>query len=230
MGQSHAKQVHKDDHAAPTSDPVFRHEKTCYLIDKFQEKTLEILVEPSCRHMSEIGLGISQAIAATWSFHVDSVEKQAKLNNNLLTARLEVFEKSQTFIHLAEFLVNTRDDAEKVALHMMILHALIIENDGAIQFNFMRDAYGRSGDDVAWLEPRITDALGIQIQVWFHDAVGKGIIDVKGTSSTNGKPVFLPKIYKPPEHVVTMMECGGITIQSVQLAGKEAFWKCNKFR
>jgi hypothetical protein len=230
MGQKGTKQAQKESKEQSSDKPEFRHEQTCYLIDRFQPETLKIVVDPSCRHMLELGFGLAQAIAATWSFHMDSILEHAKLNNGILTARIQIHESSNTFLNLASFSINSKEDAEKVALHMMILHALLVENDGVIQFNFLRDKYGRSGNSVEWVEPRITGSFGIQVQVWFYDTLAKGILDVKGTPSCNGKPSFEPKVYHPSDSVVTMMECGGVMIQSVQLAGTNAFWKCSKFR
>jgi len=229
MGQKSAKEAQKESREPVVGVQEFRHAQTCYLVDKFKPETLEIVIDPACRHMRELGVSISQLIAATWNLRVDSIEEQAKLNNGILTARIQIIENSKTFIDLASFLINSRADAEKLALHMMILHALLIENEGTIQFNFLRNAYQRSGNDVEWLEPRITNPLGIIIQVWFIEALEKGILDVKGTASTNGKPEFKPKVYHPPDAVVTMMECG-VMIHTVQLAGKDTFLKCNKFR
>ena len=52
-------------------------------------------------------------------------------------------------------------------------------------------------------------------------------IDNESTISIDdGKPVFIPKIDHPRRDIVTMLECGGITLQTIQLAGPNTFWMC----
>src|SRR5205807_428912 len=102
-----------------------KHPQTSCLLNKFQQKTLGIIANYDSEKFPSTT--VDQHIAVTWANLANTIYENAKHNEDLVVARVQVIGNSNVFLHLVTFLVETRQQAETVALQMMILHGLLIE-------------------------------------------------------------------------------------------------------
>lgn len=140
-------------------------------LSQFRKETLEKMVNGLVKRMPN-KMSLDDQISLTHTALSGAIHDNAKTNNNRVTARIEVFELSGTFMNIATFFVDSREKAKLVAWQMMTLYGLLVENYGSVHFDQNKDSHY----ELAWLEPRIVGAFEEAIKTWFDESLSKGVI------------------------------------------------------